>query len=258
MPDEGLEMVFPAVAFEAAFDRIQMVGIQPFLALPVERHEDEVADHVGAAQVAAAGVVSPSLRSKATIRSLQSPAHSAETSGPSCLTRFSKNAYASRSRTTAWRRRSPPGASWRWRAVRDASEVKGWGSHEFRALAHEGKWYRLRRWALDYRRFHGDPGNPELWENLAEFIETPIPHATGPLLRPVTVSIDIGGHYGAQVAEFVKTRGQGCQCLKGLPPARFGAVLARRSVTADSLATYGPDGLMLVCGNTGKASAFSD
>ena len=66
----------------------------------------------------------------------------------------------------------------------DASEVKGWGSHEFRGLAHEGKWYRLRRWALDYRRFHGDPGNPELWENLAEFIETPIPHATGPLLAP--------------------------------------------------------------------------
>ena len=55
--------------------------------------------------------------------------------------------------------------------------MKGWGSHEFRRLAHEGKWYRLRRWALDYRRFHGD-------ENLAAFIETPIPHATGPLLRP--------------------------------------------------------------------------
>ena len=76
--------------------------------------------------------------------------------------------------------------------------MKGWGSHEFRGLAHEGTWYRLRRWALDYRRFHGDPGNPELWENLAEFIETPIPHATGPLLRPVTVGIDICGHYGAQ------------------------------------------------------------
>ena len=63
-------------------------------------------------------------------------------------------------------------------------------------------------------------------------METPVPHAAGPLLRPVTVGIDIGGHYGAQVAEFVKTRGAGCQCLKGLPSARFGAVLARRSVTA--------------------------
>ena len=139
----------------------------------------------------------------------------------------------------------------------DASEIKGWGSHEFRGLAHEGRWYRLRRWALDYRRFYGDPGNPDIWEQLAEFMETPRQHAAGPMLRPVTVGVDIGGHYGQQVADFVKVRGQGYQCLKGLPPARFGATLARRSVTADSLDTYGPDGLMLVCGNTGKASAFS-
>ena len=88
-------------------------------------------------------------------------------------------------------------------------------------------------------------------------METPVAHAAGPLLRPVTVGIDIGGHYGAQVAEFVKTRGAGCQCLKGLPSTRFGAVLARRSVTADSLESYGPEGLMLVCGNAGKASCFS-
>ena len=139
----------------------------------------------------------------------------------------------------------------------DASEIKGWGSHEFRGLAHDGRWYRLRRWALEYRRFYGDPGNPDIWEQLAEFMETPRRHAAGPMLRPVTVGIDIGGHYGQQVAEFVKVRGAGYQCLKGLPPARFGATLARRSVTADSLDTYGPDGLMLVCGNTGKASAFS-
>ncbi|MCE2492748.1 MAG: phage terminase large subunit family protein [Alphaproteobacteria bacterium] len=139
----------------------------------------------------------------------------------------------------------------------DASQLKGWGSHEFRGLQHEGKWYRLRRWALEYRRFHGDPGTPELWEQLAEFMEQPRPHATGPLLRPVIVGVDIGGHYGPAVAEFVQHRGLGYQCLKGLPPARFGAVLARRSVTADSLESYGPAGLMLVCGNAGKASVFS-
>ena len=52
-------------------------------------------------------------------------------------------------------------------------------SHEFRGLAHEGKWYRLRRWALDYRRFHGDPGNQALWEELAAFMETPR-HRTRP------------------------------------------------------------------------------
>ena len=139
----------------------------------------------------------------------------------------------------------------------DASQLKGWGSHEFRGLQHEGRWYRLRRWALEYRRFHGDPGEPSLWEQLAEFMEQPRPHATGPMLRPVSVGIDIGGHYGPQVADFVKDRGAGYQCIKGLPPQRYGAVLARRSVTADSLESYGPSGLMLVCGNAGKASAFS-
>ena len=78
----------------------------------------------------------------------------------------------------------------------DASEIKGWGSHEFRGLAHEGRWYRLRRWGIDYRRFYGDPGNPEVWEQLAEFMETPRRHAAGPMLRPVTVGVDIGGITG--------------------------------------------------------------
>ena len=139
----------------------------------------------------------------------------------------------------------------------DASQLKGWGSHEFRGLQYEGRWYRLRRWALEYRRFHGDPGSTEIWEQLAKFLEQPRPHASGPMLRPVVVGIDIGGHYGPQVAEFCKVRGGGYQPLKGLPPQRYGAVLARRSVTADSLENYGPEGLMLVCGNAGKASCFS-
>ncbi len=142
-------------------------------------------------------------------------------------------------------------------APQDASEVKGWGSHEFRGLAHDGRWYRLRRWAMEYRRLYGDPGNADVWEALAEFMETPRPHATGAMLRPVTVGVDIGGHYGQQVADFVRVRGEGYQCLKGIPAGRIGAMLARRSVTADSLDTYGPAGLMLVGPDSGKATAFS-
>ena len=53
--DEHIEVFFP-VAFEAAFDGPQVVGVEPFLAFPVERHQDEVADHVGAGEVPAAGV----------------------------------------------------------------------------------------------------------------------------------------------------------------------------------------------------------
>ena len=139
----------------------------------------------------------------------------------------------------------------------DASMVRGWGSPEFKGLMHAGKWYRLRRWALEYKRLYGDPGDPALWGDLAAFLETPRPHATGPLLRPALSVIDSGGHYTEQTAEFVRTQGGGYMCLKGLPPQRFGAVLARRSVTADSLETYGPSGLLLVCSNSAKATSFS-
>ena len=53
--DEHIEVFF-AVALEAAFDGPKVVGVEPFLAFPVERHQDEVADHVGAGEVPAAGV----------------------------------------------------------------------------------------------------------------------------------------------------------------------------------------------------------
>ena len=142
-------------------------------------------------------------------------------------------------------------------SAEDASNVKGWASHEFRGLQYDGKWYRLRRWALDYRRFAGDPGNPDLWQELAEWLERPIPHAAGPLLRPVTVCVDSGGHYGPQVAEFVKASGPAYQCLKGLGRHRHDGYLARRSVTADVIATYGENGLLLTGSNECKASIFS-
>ena len=96
-----------------------------------------------------------------------------------------------------------------------------------------------------------------MWEDLAEWMERPRRHALGVEVRPVIVGVDTGGHYAAQVADFVVTRSAGYQCLKGLPPTRFGGVLARRSVTSDSLHDYGPSGLMLVCTNSAKATVFS-
>ena len=153
-------------------------------------------------------------------------------------------------------------------------EISAWGLHEvetegesqtmgaaqvseYRGLRHAGKWWKLRRWAMSYHRLRGDPGQPEVWDELAEIAERPIPHALGPRLRPCITGVDVGGHYGPAVSEFVRTRGDGYQCLKGLGQNRFGSSLARRSVTVDSLEQYGPSGLLLVCANSGKNQVFS-
>ena len=142
-------------------------------------------------------------------------------------------------------------------SAEDASSVKGWASHDYRGLQFDGKWYRLRRWALDYRRFAGDPGDTALWQELGAFMETPIPHATGPMLVPVSVVVDSGGHYTEQAASFVKASGPAYSCIKGLGRLRFDGYIARRSVTADVLDRYGPNGLMLIGTNEAKATCFS-
>ena len=138
-----------------------------------------------------------------------------------------------------------------------ATELKGWDGAQFKGLQWRGKWYRLRRAALSYHRLYGDPAQPGPWEQLRSICETRIPHETGPPLLPATIGIDVGGHHGPAVADFVKIAGPGYQCLKGLKDTRHDGLMARKSTTEDSLATYGPAGLMLVNGNAGKASIFS-
>ncbi len=143
------------------------------------------------------------------------------------------------------------------RAESETTGVRGWEQAGYHGLAHGGRWYRLRRWGIEYRKIPGDPGTAQPWDELARMMETPREHASGCLLRPVIVGIDSGGHYTEQVADFAKSRGAGYQCLKGLPPTRFGGVLMRRSVTQDALHDYGSNGLALICTNSSKASVFS-
>ena len=144
-------------------------------------------------------------------------------------------------------------------AALDASSLRGWdGQGEFRGLRHEGKWYRLRRWALDLQANSRRSRKPRYLERIGRIHgrrrgRTP----AGPLLRPVTVAVDSGGHYTQQVAEFVRAQGPGYQCIKGTSRHMQGAPLARRSVTADSLDTYGDNGLLLIGTDSGKASVYS-
>ena len=138
-----------------------------------------------------------------------------------------------------------------------ATELKGWSAPEFRGLSWRGKWYRLKRWALSYHRIYGDPGTTGPWRELQRLCETRIPHALGPEVLPAAVGIDTGGHHAADVANFVIEAGPGYQCVRGLPPQRHDGTMARVSGTEDSLATYGPAGLLIVNGNAAKASVFS-
>ena len=143
------------------------------------------------------------------------------------------------------------------KAESEVTGVRGWESAGYHGLSYGGRWYRLRRWAIQYSKIPGDPGTAQPWDELARMMETPREHASGCLLRPVIVGIDSGGHFTEQVADFVKTAGPGFQAVKGLPPTRFGGVLMRRSVTQDCLHDYGSNGLGLICTNAGKASVFS-
>ena len=138
-----------------------------------------------------------------------------------------------------------------------ATELKGWDAATFKGLQWRGRWYRLRRAALSYHRLYGDPAQPGPWEQLRAICETRIRHETGPPLLPATVGIDVGGHHGPAVADFVKVAGAGYQCVKGLADTRHDGLMARKSATEDSLANYGPAGLLLVNGNAAKASVFS-
>ena len=144
-----------------------------------------------------------------------------------------------------------------WGAIKVASaaestELAGWSDAQFRGISWRGDYYQLRRAGLSYHRLYGDPGTPDVWERLAELCEAPLPHKSGPVMRPAVIGIDSGGHHANDVAEFVKSRGGGYQALKGLGQHRHEGVIARRSATIDSLEAYGPAGLLLVSTNSAK------
>ena len=79
-------------------------------------------------------------------------------------------------------------SAWGLSEVETETESQSMGAaqvSEYRGLRHAGKWWKLRRWAMSYHRLRGDPGQPEVWDELAEIADRPIPHALGPRLRPV-------------------------------------------------------------------------
>ena len=143
------------------------------------------------------------------------------------------------------------------RADAEVSGVRGWDEAGYHGLSHGGRWYVLRRWAIEYRKIPGDPGTAAPWDELRAMMEAPRPHESGCELRPVIVAVDTGGHFTSESVEFCRTAGHYYQPVKGLAVQRFGDILARRSVTADTLRDYGPAGLLLVGTGAAKSTIFA-
>jgi phage terminase large subunit GpA-like protein len=61
-------------------------------------------------------------------------------------------------------------------------------------------------WLVCHRVFQGDPGRPELWRRLDEFLLGSWEHESGYRLKLTAVAIDSGGHYTDQVYKFAKDR----------------------------------------------------
>jgi phage terminase large subunit GpA-like protein len=74
------------------------------------------------------------------------------------------------------------------------AEIVGWGKD------HES-------WSIDYRVIFGDPAGTEIWEELADYLTTPVPSERGPL-KVYSAAIDSGGHHTQQVYRFCKTYAQ--------------------------------------------------
>lgn len=66
--------------------------------------------------------------------------------------------------------------------------------------------FRMTAWILDYVVFMGDPNEPEVWENAAEFINTPIEREDGVLLHSQGTGVDTGGHRTEAAYKFVRDK----------------------------------------------------
>ncbi|GGC90452.1 terminase [Chelatococcus reniformis] len=72
-------------------------------------------------------------------------------------------------------------------------QVLGWGRQE-------------ECWACLYEVLPGDPAQPQVWKDLDALLLSPMRTDAGRLLRVRSACIDTGGHHGAQVLSFCRSR----------------------------------------------------
>jgi len=72
-------------------------------------------------------------------------------------------------------------------------QIVGWGAHE-------------ESWAIAYEIVHGDPAQPDVWDELDKLLLEPLHTDAGRELRIRAVCVDSGGHYANEVLAFCRQR----------------------------------------------------
>lgn len=67
-------------------------------------------------------------------------------------------------------------------------------------------WNRSESWNVDYRVLHGDPSQPQVWDELDEILESTYLHESGTMLHIAATCIDSGGHHTQMVYDYCKLR----------------------------------------------------
>lgn len=82
------------------------------------------------------------------------------------------------------------------------AEVCGWGAEE-------------ESWSVDYKRFYGSPGQPQVWADLTHWLQQQREHACGVMLRVECLTVDTGGHHTKEAYWYVKKYRGRAYALKG-------------------------------------------
>lgn len=72
-------------------------------------------------------------------------------------------------------------------------EILGWGVDD-------------ETWSIKYGIIHGDPGTPEVWQDLDDVVETKVKHARGIEMPILAICIDAGGHHSESVYVYCKKK----------------------------------------------------
>lgn len=71
--------------------------------------------------------------------------------------------------------------------------IRGWGRDE-------------ESWLVDHFEIYGDPSQPQIWKQLDEAIQRPIPHELAEPVNLSAVAIDSGGHFTHEVYNYCRDR----------------------------------------------------